>query len=69
MMKKIFLIVLHGICISTIAQTTDRPFIKLVEPTKEKNSTKTARQFIIGSTCKTCNLTVNQQVLLLTNLI
>lgn len=61
MMKKIFLIVLHGICISTIAQTTDKPFIKLVEPTKEKNSTKTARQFIIGSTCKTCNLTVNQQ--------
>ena len=39
----------------------DKPFIKLVEPTKEQNNVKTSRQFIVGSTCKTCNLTINKQ--------
>jgi len=42
-----------------VAQTTDKPFIKLVEPTKTDIRVKTSRNFIIGSTCKTCNLTVN----------
>ncbi len=39
----------------------DKPFIKLVEPTKADINIKTARNFIVGSTCKTCNLTVNGQ--------
>jgi len=42
-----------------VAQTTDKPFIKLVEPTKTDIRVKISRNFIIGSTCKTCNLTVN----------
>lgn len=47
------------------AQTTDpqdaahKPFIKLVEPTKADNNVKAARNFIVGSTCKTCNLSIN----------
>lgn len=41
------------------AQTPDKPFIKLVEPRKTEIDTKTSRQFIIGSTCKTCNLSIN----------
>lgn len=41
------------------AQNNDKPFIKLVEPLKEKNNVKTSRNFLIGSTCKNCNLTVN----------
>jgi N-acetylmuramoyl-L-alanine amidase len=45
--------------IFSFAQTTDKPFIKLVEPTKAQTSVKTSRQFIVGSTCKTCNLTIN----------
>jgi len=45
---------------SLFAQT-DKPFIKLVEPTKAEINTKTVRNFIIGSTCKTCNLTINGQ--------
>jgi N-acetylmuramoyl-L-alanine amidase len=45
--------------ILSFAQTTDKPFIKLVEPTKAQVNVKAARQFIIGSTCKTCNLTIN----------
>lgn len=43
------------------AQTPDKPFIKLVEPRKIQTDTKASRQFIIGSTCKTCNLTINGQ--------
>ncbi len=45
------------------AQVEDKPFIKLVEPLKEKNSVKAARNFLIGSTCKNCNLTVNGEAI------
>ena len=58
-MKFLFSTVAIFICIVSFAQTTDKPFIKLVEPAKTEINTKTARQFIIGSTCKTCNLTIN----------
>ena len=44
-----------------LAQTTDKPFIRLVEPTKTQLNVKSSRQFIIGSTCKTCNLTINKE--------
>jgi N-acetylmuramoyl-L-alanine amidase len=37
----------------------DNPFIKLVEPTKENNAVKTSRNFLVGSTCKNCTLTIN----------
>ena len=43
------------------AQDNEMPFIKLTDPAKEKNSIVTTRQFIIGSTCKTCSLTINNQ--------
>ena len=43
------------------AQSVDKPFIKLVEPTKEQNTTKTSRQYIVGSTCKSCSLNINDQ--------
>ncbi|MBK7307062.1 MAG: hypothetical protein IPI88_08455 [Chitinophagaceae bacterium] len=45
--------------IFSFAQTPDKPFIKLVEPTKTDIKVKSLRQFIVGSTCKTCNLTIN----------
>lgn len=44
---------------ATFAQPADKPFIKLTQPLKEKNAVNASRQFIIGSVCKTCNLTVN----------
>ena len=44
-------------CAYSYAQ--ENPFIKLVELTKEKNTVTTARQFIIGSTCKTCSVKIN----------
>jgi N-acetylmuramoyl-L-alanine amidase len=53
-----------GFCLflqTVAAQVNQSPFIKLVNPTKEKNTVSAARQFIIGSTCKTCTLTINNE--------
>lgn len=41
------------------ALSQENPFIKLVNPTKIINKVSASRQFLIGSTCKTCTLTVN----------
>jgi N-acetylmuramoyl-L-alanine amidase len=60
-MKRIILIITIFISVKLNAQTADKPFIKLVEPTKTEISTKAARQYIVGSTCKTCNLDINGQ--------
>ncbi len=38
-----------------------QPFIKLVNPSKQINAVVYAKQFIIGSTCKTCSLTINDK--------
>ncbi|MDB5203023.1 MAG: hypothetical protein JWQ27_2432 [Ferruginibacter sp.] len=43
------------------AQTTEAPFIKLVDPLKETSNVSVSRNFIIGSTCKTCSLQINEQ--------
>jgi N-acetylmuramoyl-L-alanine amidase len=56
-MQKYFFLLL--LCISAKAQAQDNPFIRLVELTKEKNLVTNARQFIIGSTCKTCTININ----------
>jgi N-acetylmuramoyl-L-alanine amidase len=58
-MKNIILLFLIFSETKIFAQTTDKPFIKLVEPTKENNMVKASRNFLIGSTCKNCTLTVN----------
>jgi N-acetylmuramoyl-L-alanine amidase len=60
-MKKITVFLLNCICISAFAQTTDKPFIKLVDPLKPANTVRAAKQFIVGSTCKSCMLTINGQ--------
>ena len=46
--------------IGLLAQNTEGPFIKLVNGTREQNKVSSARQFIVGSTCKTCTLTINE---------
>ncbi len=58
-MKKLILIAIIFYGRVGYAQKTDNPFIKLQEPAKEDNMVKTARQFIVGATCKTCSLTIN----------
>jgi N-acetylmuramoyl-L-alanine amidase len=44
---------------TTYTHAQETPFIRLVELTKPVNTVASARQFIIGSTCKTCLLTIN----------
>lgn len=58
-MKWICAVTLLLVNFFAVAQTTEKPFIKLVEPTKAEVKTKASRNFIIGSTCKNCNLTIN----------
>jgi len=57
-MNKSFLL-FAAIIISTISYAQETPFIKLVNPTKANNTVSTSRQFIIGSTCKTCSVNIN----------
>jgi N-acetylmuramoyl-L-alanine amidase len=45
----------------TFSQNKDKPFIRLVQPSKENNTVTWSGNFIIGSTCKTCTITVNQK--------
>ena len=45
----------------TFSQTNGKPFIRLVQPYKENNKVTSYDNFIIGSTCKTCAVTVNSK--------
>ena len=60
-MQKIFLLLLIIFSTTAFSQTNDQPFIKLVNPSKLSNTVFSSRQFIIGSTCKNCKLTINEQ--------
>ena len=48
-------------CCNVYSQDTSKIFIHLVQPFKENTSCKSAKQNIIGSTCKKCTVTINQQ--------
>ena len=47
------------ILVSANVCAQEAPFIKLVNPTKANNPVSASRQFIIGSTCKTCKVNIN----------
>ncbi|MEI9933531.1 MAG: AMIN domain-containing protein [Ferruginibacter sp.] len=57
-MRNLFVLLFMGFALKGFSQN-EKPFIKLVQPTKEKNAVKSAIQFIVGSVCKTCSLTIN----------
>ena len=40
-------------------QTKTEPFIKLTDPLNEVNSVSSTQKFIIGSTCKSCTININ----------
>lgn len=67
MMQKIFVnaaVVFFGLQFQPLilmAQQPEAPFVKLVNGTREQNNVTSARQFLVGSTCKTCSLTINGQ--------
>lgn len=48
-----------SVSFSLFATAQETPFIKLVTPTKLTNTVSASRQFIIGSTCKTCIVNIN----------
>jgi len=58
-MQKIFSLVFIFISSTVFSQTNNQPFIKLVNPFKQSNNMASSRQFITGSTCKTCSITIN----------
>ena len=60
-MKNILLVLILFIGGRAVGQNGEKPFIHLQDPPKEKNSVKTSRQFVVGSTCKNCSLTINSQ--------
>lgn len=56
-------IVIVGLSFSWLmgwSQKTIEPFIKLTEPLKENNIVYSNQKFIIGSTCKSCVVSINQ---------
>lgn len=61
--KEIFVLFVYllGMNTALFAQGANNPFIKLTDPLKEKNSVTSSRQFIVGSTCKTCALSINDK--------
>lgn len=58
-MRKIFLTVISFFSLAVFGQIVNAPFIKLIQPFKNNNNVTYSRQFIIGSTCKTCVITIN----------
>lgn len=59
-MLKILVPVVCFFSVTAFSQTGNSPFIKLIQPFKEKNSVTSSHQFIIGSTCKGCSLSINE---------
>jgi len=56
-----FLLPLYIFFLPAVVFSQDnQPFIKLVNPFKTSNPVSASRQFIIGSTCKGCTLTINE---------
>jgi len=60
-MKYYLLIITVFIHTTLFAQDEGTAFIKLINPFKAANPVSAARQFIIGSTCKNCTVTINDQ--------
>jgi len=58
-MKTYFPVLLMLLFLSAASQNPDKPFIKLVQPISVANVVKSSTQFIIGSTCKACSITIN----------
>lgn len=59
-MRAYLLIFISLFQIKGFSQSKESPFIKLVQPTKEYNISTSSQQFIIGSTCKSCSLFINE---------
>lgn len=48
-------------CASAISQNKDNPVVNLIAPFKTENAVQSSRQFIIGNTCKSCSIAINDK--------
>ena len=60
-MKKNSLFIFSFFLITTNVCAQENAVIKLVNPLKADNNVSASKQFIIGSTCKTCQVAINGQ--------
>ena len=60
-MKEIFVGLTLFITAMATGQVADKPFIRLQDPAREMNKVGSSRHFVVGSTCKNCSLTINDQ--------
>lgn len=59
-LNKIAVVLICLVANNAFCQNTDKPFIRLVQPSRKTNAVSWSNSFIIGSTCKTCTVTVNE---------
>lgn len=59
MFMRISFLFFFFLVLTAVTKAQQAPFIKLVNPFKSTNKVSSSRQFIIGSTCKTCDITIN----------
>lgn len=48
--------------LATQTHAQDKSFIRLTQPGKQSNAVTSTRQFLVGSTCKSCSLYVNDEL-------
>lgn len=60
-MKRLFVPIVIFSTLIANAQKDGAAFLKLAMPANENNAVRTATQFISGATCKSCELTINDQ--------
>ncbi|WP_109695118.1 N-acetylmuramoyl-L-alanine amidase [Chitinophaga deserti] len=52
---------LLAVCITAPALAQEKSFLRLTQPGKSNNSVSAARQFLVGATCKSCQVFVNDE--------
>ena len=62
-MKFLNTLILLACCGWAFSQSADKPFIRLTNPYQANNTVSSSRQFIIGSTCKKCVVTINDKTI------
>jgi N-acetylmuramoyl-L-alanine amidase len=58
-MKNILFLFCTAFVLQATGQSSSEPFIKLINPFKTTNNVTVSKQFITGSTCKNCSITIN----------
>ena len=60
-MNRLVVFIFLVFSINANAQKDGPAFLRMAMPSNENNAVRSARQFISGATCKSCELTVNDE--------